>query len=396
MKTNYAVVTQLMMRNPRAAADMALAFFLQQVGFRTTYRRRDGYATEMPLITFRITPLCNLRCIMCGQRGLTGTFKDDVALKEKDNIVPLEVYKKLTDQVAKKTKVFYIWGGEPMLYPNFMELAAYMARTIPLFTVNTNGTLLAPHAKEIVRDKWSGFFISLDGFEETNDAIRGKGSYKRVIESIQAINEEKKRQKATLPHVGIVTTISNMNYKYLDKLVEATKDMGLAWHIVNLGTYTNTAIGQEHERYMEEKLGITPYYWRGFANGCNEGIDGEEFSQILARAHSIKTDHPLITVPVIRPKKIGEYYANLDHLVRDKCTAPWFSVNINYNGDVHFCADYPDYILGNIMQEDILDIYNNERARTFRKALRESPHGIFPGCRRCYQLMLCGHRRWGY
>ncbi|MFN3660568.1 MAG: hypothetical protein ACK4TN_04965 [Brevinematales bacterium] len=74
MKNNYSVVIQLMMRNPRAAADMALAFFLQQVGFRTTYRRRDGYATEMPLITFRITPLCNLHCIMCGQRGLTGTF----------------------------------------------------------------------------------------------------------------------------------------------------------------------------------------------------------------------------------------------------------------------------------------------------------------------------------
>jgi radical SAM protein with 4Fe4S-binding SPASM domain len=82
--------------------------------------------------------------------------------------------------------------------------------------------------------------------------------------------------------------------------------------------------------------------------------------------------------------------------VRDKCLAPWFSVNINYNGDVHFCADYPDYITGNIKDENIQDIYNNEKSVKFRKVLKNSPDGLFPACKRCYQNNLWGHRRRGY
>jgi radical SAM protein with 4Fe4S-binding SPASM domain len=93
---------------------------------------------------------------------------------------------------------------------------------------------------------------------------------------------------------------------------------------------------------------------------------------------------------------IDTYYNKLEVPVRDYCKAPWFSVDINYNGDVHYCADHPDYIIGNIKEQKLWDIYNGERSRNFRHALRTSPDGIFPGCKRCYQIMLCGRRRKGY
>lgn len=84
------------------------------------------------------------------------------------------------------------------------------------------------------------------------------------------------------------------------------------------------------------------------------------------------------------------YYAELEELVRYRCLAPWFSTNIDYNGEVYFCADYPDYSIGNIMENDLLKIYNDSKAVKYRKALKESPNGLFPACNRCYQLMLCG------
>jgi len=143
---------------------------------------------------------------------------------------------------------------------------------------------------------------------------------------------------------------------------------------------------------------MEPTYWKGFVTGFNEGIDGDKFSAILQEVHdlSAKVKHPIITVPVITPKVIGTYYSKLDVAVRDHCKVPWFMVNLDYNGDVHFCADHPDWIVGNVKEESIWDIYNNERSRRFRKALKESPVGIFPGCKRCYQLMLCGKRRKGF
>ncbi len=172
-----------------------------------------------------------------------------------------------------------------------------------MFTINTNGTFLAENAERIVRDKWTAIFISLDGFEDVNDSIRGKGTYQRVMAGIDALKKEKKSRGSKLPYVGIVTTISNMNYMYLDKLAEAMADKGLSWHIINLGTYTTNEIGDTHTKWVRKKLGIEPAYWKGFTSGFNEGIDGEKFGKILEKVHSIDNGYPIITVPVIRHAK---------------------------------------------------------------------------------------------
>jgi sulfatase maturation enzyme AslB (radical SAM superfamily) len=65
-------------------------------------------------------------------------------------------------------------------------------------------------------------------------------------------------------------------------------------------------------------------------------------------------------------------------------------VDIDYDGGVHFCIDNPEYLLGNIKDDTLLNIFNNPTAVAFRKILRDQPHGVFPGCSRCYQLMLLG------
>lgn len=332
---------------------------------------------------------------MCGQRGTKGTLSPEKAAKEAKHIVPIERYKSLTDEMAKKTDIFYVWGGEPFLYPDFMDLAQYMAKKI-LLSVNTNGTHLEKNAERIVRDRWHGIFISLDSFEPVNDKIRGEGSFKKVIAGIEAINREKKKQGLDQPEMGIVTTVSNMNYDHLHELAAALADKGLSWHIINLGTYMNEEVGKEQTEFYQKHFGITPTYWKGFTSGFNKGIDGDVFEKILKKVHAYKNGYPVITVPVIKPKKIGDYYGDLMAKVWDHCLAPWFSVNIDYNGDVHFCADYPDWVVGNIKTQTMEEIYNGERAVKFRRELKAAPDGMFPACRRCYQMMLCGKRRKGY
>ncbi len=360
---------------------------------RKLYR---GFSKKLSLIYFRITPLCNLKCVMCGQRGDKGVLKGEYAKEEAKNIVPLETYKKLVDEIAPDRPIFYMWGGEPFLYPYFMDLSEYIVNKKCLLSVNTNGTFLKKEAERIVRDKWHALFVSLDGFEDVNDEIRGKGSYKRVIDGFKEINRQKKLQKSTLPHMGIVTTVSNLNYMHLDKLVEAVKDFDLSWHFINLGTYSNNDIVKEHTQFMKDNLDTNTYCLEAYNTGYNEGIDGNEFSKILKKIHSLKPGYPIITVPTIKPEKIGEYYSNLDVIVRDKCTVPWSQCNIDYNGDVHFCADYPEYILGNIKDDKLFNILNNERSVKFRNTLKNTEHGLFPGCVRCYQNMLFGHKIKGY
>lgn len=392
MKTNFSVVPRVVSRNPGMALNLAQSFLLKDKAALIDRNFGKGKTKELSLIYFRITPMCNLRCVMCGQRGDKGVLKGDYALEESKKLVSLERYKELVDEIAPKKPIFYMWGGEPFMYPDFMDLAEYITSKKLFLSVNTNGTFLAKNADRIVRNKWHAIFVSLDGFEDVNDRIRGKGSYRRVVEGFQAINEAKKKYNTHFPYMGIVSTVNNMNYEYLDQLALAAKDFGLAWHIVNLGTYSNDNIVARQTAFMKEHLDTDIKCLEAYNTGYNEGIDGEKFKDILKKVHAIDNGYPIITVPAINPDKIGDYYGNLEEVVRKECPVPWSQANIDYNGDVHFCADYPDYVLGNIKDAKFFDIYNNERAQKFRNELKACPDGIFPGCVRCYQNMLFGKK----
>jgi radical SAM protein with 4Fe4S-binding SPASM domain len=396
MKTNFSLVPKLLGENPTLAVKLARAFVAQKKSMLIDRRFYGGRTRELGLMYFRLTPLCNLRCVMCGQRGDKGVLKGAYAAEEAKKIVPLETYKRLVDEVKHKKPTVYLWGGEPFLYPDLFPLVEYMMKSGLVVSVNTNGTFLAQKAAEIVRARWHGLFVSLDGFEETNDRIRGPGSYRRVVEGFDAINREKEKQGSKLPHMGIVTTVNKLNYRDLYRLAEAANGFKLSWHIFNLGTYTNPAIIERQKTFMRRELETEISCLEAFDTGYNEGIDGRELYSILERIHAMKTDHPIVTVPALNPEKIHTYYAELEIPVRTHCSVPWSQANIDYDGDVHFCADYPDYVLGNIKEQPFFEIYNGNRAIRFREALKESPNGIFPGCVRCYQNMLCGKKVKGF
>jgi radical SAM protein with 4Fe4S-binding SPASM domain len=357
---------------------------------------------NLALVYFKLTPLCNLRCKMCGQFGDKGVMNEKGVLAEAaKTIVPLERYKEIVDELAPHTPVSYIWGGEPFLYPDLMPLAKYMIDKGMFFSVNTNGTFLEEHAEQIVRDKWSTIFVSLDAFRDVNDAMRGKGSYDKVVRGFAALNREKKRQNSNFPMMSIVTTVTNKSYSYLEEFVAATKEFNLNLHIFNLGTYTNDVIIERHRKTMLEKLDTNIKCLEAYNTGYNNDIDGQKLFAILKTIHdSDFGDPPLtslrITVPALNPEKINIYYSDLETPVRNQCIVPWCQANINYNGDVHFCADYPDYVLGNIKTQSFKEIYNDDRANRFRKALSESEDGMFPGCLRCYQNMLFGQKIKGF
>ncbi len=361
-------------------------------------RHFEGYdhMKNFSLIYFKLTPLCNLRCKMCGQRGDKGYLKGEYAANEAKSIVPLETYKKLVDELKYKRPVYYLWGGEPFLYPDLCDLVDYIQKSGSFCSVNTNGTLLEKYAERIVRDKWNVVFVSLDAFRDVNDELRGPGSYDRVVKGFEAINREKAKQHSRLPAMGIVTTVTNKNYKDLQNLAIACKDFNIDWHIYNLGTYTNDEIVAKHKEFFREKLGVESVCLEAYNTGYNNDIDGAELHKTLNTIHSTDYGYLSITVPTLNPEKTDEYYHHLDIPVRDHCIVPWTQANINYNGDVTFCADYVEYPLGNIKEKSFKEIYNGERANKFRHAMVECPGAIFPGCIRCYQNMLFGKKRKGY
>jgi len=397
MNHNISVVPGTLFGSPPGSYKLLRGFFRMAAAGRNQKANTGcNHFKNLCLVYFKLTPLCNLHCVMCGQRGIKGNLKGKFAADEAKTIVPLDVYRKLIDEIAERKPVIYIWGGEPFLYPDLMPLAKYMKDKGLFVSLNTNGTLLEKHAEQIVRDRWDAIFVSLDAFRDVNDAMRGEGSYDKVIKGFEAIEYEKKRQKSKSPFLCVVTVVTNRNYQYLDELAESLKRFNITVHMFNLGTYTNDNIVAQQRRLMKEKFNVEINCLESYNTGFNEGIDGQKLFGILQNIHNKNWGHPMITVPALNPEKINQYYGSLEVPIRNNCIVPWCQANINYNGDVHFCADYPDYILGSIKEQTFKEIFNGERANLFRREIHNSGGGMFPGCLRCYQNMLFGKKIKGY
>jgi len=396
VKKNIGVVNMLFKKNFALAAKMFHGFW--KIGMAWIFPKHNyGYNhfKKLALVYFKLTAACNLRCVMCGQYGDKGVMKDCIAEETKKNL-PLETWKKFIDEIAPQRPVTYVWGGEPFLYPDIFPLVKHMVDKGLFVSVNTNGTLIERHAEQIVRDKWSMLFVSLDAFRDVNDELRGKGAYDKVIAGFKAVNREKEKQKSNYPFLGVVTVVTNKNYKDLENLTEATREYNIDIHVMNLGTYTNDNIVATQKRFMKEKLDTDIDCLEAYNTGYNLGIDGKQLHGILSNIQNKKHGHPILMVPILNPEKTHTYYAELETPVRNHCIVPWCQANVNYNGDVHFCADYPDYILGNIKDQSFKEIYNGERANLFRKTINECEGGMFPGCLRCYQNMLFGKKIKGF
>ena len=396
MRNNYSVIPTLFKTNFGLFAKVSKSFW--KLGkSRHLLKKNFGFNhyKNLALVYFKVTGACNLRCVMCGQYGDKGVM-NACAAEENKKILPLETWKKFADEIAPQNPIVYVWGGEPFLYPDIIPLCKYMVDKGLVVTVNTNGTLMERHAETIVRDRWSTIFVSLDAFREVNDELRGKGTYDKVIAGFKAINNEKKKQKSKFPLLGVVTVVTNKNYLDLANLAQASKEYDLDLHIYNLGTYTNDNIVEAQKQFMQEKLSTDIDCLEAYNTGYNLGIDGRKLYSILQDIQNNNYGHPVITVPALNPEKTHIYYSELETPVRNHCVVPWCQANVNYNGDVHFCADYPDYIIGNIKNQSFKEIVNGDRANSFRKAINESEGGMFPGCLRCYQNMLFGNRIKGF
>lgn len=188
--------------------------------------------------------------------------------------------------------------------------------------MNTNGTFLAENAERIVREKWGGVYVSFDGVGEVNDAIRGQGTYRRVVEGFQALNRVKERQGSKLPYLGVVTTISNLSYLHLEQTVREARQFKLSWHVINLGTYSNFAVVEKQRLFMRNSFGIEAKCLEGFTNGYNEGIDAEKFERILKRVQSLDFGYPILCEPFLNAERIEKYYTDFDSAPNDHCIRP--------------------------------------------------------------------------
>lgn len=138
---------------------------------------------KRPVVVWNITQRCNLHCLHCYASAADRPFPGELTTEE-----GMRLIEQLVDFEAP-TLLFS--GGEPLLRNDLFDLAGY-ARQRGLRTVlSTNGTLIDREAARRIAE--AGFTyagVSLDGLEETHDAVRGmRGAFAASVAALRYLGE---------------------------------------------------------------------------------------------------------------------------------------------------------------------------------------------------------------
>ncbi|MEO0205347.1 MAG: radical SAM protein [candidate division WOR-3 bacterium] len=168
---------------------------------------------------WHITNFCNLRCFHCYQDEFTS--RDDLKLSDIERIV-----NRISDTLRDWEIAINITGGEPLLYPDIFKVLGLLEDTANVKRINiiTNGLVLNDdvikklnHMRKIKELK-----ISLEGGDiETNNRIRGRGIFERLMHNIRSV------QKDTNKEIVLMYTLGSYNYENLNEMLNLALNLSV-------------------------------------------------------------------------------------------------------------------------------------------------------------------------
>ncbi|MHA1915409.1 MAG: radical SAM protein, partial [Promethearchaeota archaeon] len=303
----------------------------------------------------QITEGCNLRCKMCYYWGETGTYSNRNH-KSKPIIMDID----LIERIVKESEIrFYsLFGGEPLTHPEIEKVVRIIKASGASIDTPTNGTLLKKYTPMLVELGFDSIRVSLDGPRDVNDIQRGKGSYDKAIEGLKALYEEKKRTKKKLPIVGLLYTITPINYLQTEKFF--LEDLNLSYFhtiTIQLENYITEEMGSNYESFLKSHFNISSNrYWKGMVRSYDDFKD-MDFIELSRQLNSVIPHLEEKGIRVIREPSLSSIEDLIAYFKADwknlsiqyeTCPLPWSSTDIAANGDVVPCHVFYDLVVGNL------------------------------------------------
>jgi len=332
---------------------------------------------KRPPYTLDLNPTdkCNLKCIQCWQRAF-GKIDSDYELP--DNKL-LEIIKEAIKFGVEEFEI--TGGGEPLIRKELTVKIMELIKINKKFgNITTNGTLFSSDdVRKIVKINWDRVTFSLDGPDsETNDSIRGEGSFESAIKSIDLFNQIKKRMKRKLPIVKFNVVITKKNYNKIYEMIKLAKKVNCS--IVHFDSLTvHSKLGKKLKLNRKQEV---------------EFRKNTESAKKLAESFGIWSDVNLLTSEFLeksnKMKDILEKESNSRDFTSLVCYEPWWHLVIKTNGFAQPCCLY-DEKEENVKNKSLSEIWFGKFFERVREGIK---HKQFPKyCSICNAGQVFENRR---
>jgi Fe-coproporphyrin III synthase len=347
----------------------------------------DGSLAFRPTsIKLYINNRCNARCIMCdiGRGDRDSVFYRQL-VQRGENLFSVEACQRLAESVRGFRPSIDISGVEPLMHPDIIELLKILKGDRLPVSLSTNGILLSDLAECLIATGIDSISVSIDGPEPVHDRIRGMGVYRKALDGARNLLKYRDK-KGKNTEITCAFCITDLNCRYLLETASAMLDTENFDCINFIHPYFVTPQASERHNSLFESLGHSSPAHLSIDDLKRIDIDALwEQMQIL---HSrFDSDRFRFNVDLSSREQVNAYYRSQEQVIAySRCLVPWSRATILANGDmvIHNRCFY--YLTGNIFKESFNGVWNGERYRFFRRALKKI--GLFPVCARCCGSLL--------
>lgn len=318
------------------------------------FLHKDFYQKQVPEISFpsypkslylNLTNRCNLKCVYCYNKRDRMSFEDDYEMSVTEDS------KILKESAEIGVKRIAITGGEPLLYSDFLEVAKRAKEYGMSVQLLTNGVLINKSNAEQISKTFDAITISLDSYiKEEHEALRGKGTFEKVIKAIKILKE------AGTKWLNIASVVTTKN---IESMVEFHR-----FALENL--LANQVTIQLYIPYANPLTKIE----RNLMPLFEKVKEMEGKINNYMRSETEKVTHPI-------------------HGRRVQCGAAIGEISVAPNGDVFPCHTLhkKEFICGNLRRQSLKEIIKSSKIINFFKDLTVDK---IDKCNRCDLRYICG------
>lgn len=356
--------------------------------FLTCAAKINEVRRHFHLMVKPIGSLCNLRCRYCYYLEKSKLYLHEngtAAYRMSDDMLKLYIQSYIASQPTENPRVVFAWqGGEPtMLGIDFFERAIRYEQEFSdgrrmENTLQTNGMFIT--------DEWAAFFkkhdflvgISIDGPQDLHDAYRknqaGKGSWKRVMESIRLLRKHGVR-------FNTLTVVNRLNAQYPLRVYEFLKKTGTQW-------MQFIPIQERRATDKNELLRLVANDYEGETVVTEESVLPEQWGNFLNRIFDTWVRNDVGKIYVKQFDCALEAWCGYNPTACVLSRYCGDGLVLEHNGDVFSCDHfvYPQFKLGNIREKKLQEMALSEKQIHFGNAKWDT---LSRQCRQCEYLPAC-------
>lgn len=323
------------------------------------------------------TTFCNLKCRTC----IRNVWGDPIEHME------MTTFQKIVDslpELPQLERVVFTSFGEPLTHPHILDMIAAIRKFNIAVTIGTNGLMLTDKiARELIKLGVDRVMVSMDGGKpETFESIRG-AMLAKVISHIQQLNQAKMELGTLYPAVGIEFVALKSNIAELQDVKNIAAKLNVSRLLIShVLPYTEEMRAEMLYSYQP----ADPYKATGWPMQAGAWVIWgiEEIPRMYwgaERRCRFINDHAIV---------VGW----------DGAISPCYALSHNYS---YYAIDgrkkyVTRYILGNVNQHSLADIWQSEEYVSFRSEVKGFR---FPSCPNCDLRETCDLRErnegcWGW